>query len=92
MQPESAAKNQATPGQTTPTTPDDRSAAFRPVEGGGQMQSGEKLLVEAYAAIWIVVVIFVVSMFRRQRALERRISTLDAALAKAQGAEKGARG
>jgi len=69
--------------QKGPGTADDRSTSFRAVEGGNQMQSGEKLLVEAYAVIWIVVVVFVVSMFRRQRRLDRQITSLEAALDKA---------
>ena len=69
--------------QPTGTATDDRAQAFRPVEGGNEMQSGEKLLVEAYAVIWIVILVFVASMFRRQRRLDRRIETLEAALQKA---------
>jgi len=76
--------NEATQGAPAqPGTPDDRGTSFRAVEGGNQMQSGEKLAVEAYAVIWIVVLVFVASMFRRQRRLDRRIATLSAALEKA---------
>jgi CcmD family protein len=74
---------QGAPGAAGQGTADDRSTTFRAVEGGNQMQSGEKLLVEAYAVIWIVVLVFVASMFRRQRRLDRRIETLEAALQKA---------
>lgn len=74
---------QQAPGPSGQGTADDRGTAFRAVEGGNQMQSGEKLLVEAYAIIWIVVLVFVASMFRRQRRLDRRIETLEAALQKA---------
>lgn len=71
------------------TTADDRGATFRAVEGGNQMQSGEKLLVEAYAFIWIVILVFVASMFRRQRRLDRRIETLEMALQKARAKSGG---
>lgn len=71
------------------TTTEDRSAAFRPVEGGTQMQSGEKLLVEAYAVIWLVLLVFVASMFRRQRRLDRRIEALSGALEKARAPAAG---
>lgn len=64
-------------------TSDDRSTAFRPVEGGTQMQSGEKLLVEAYAAIWIIAMIFLVSIFRRQKRIDARMASLEMALEKA---------
>lgn len=68
------------PAQTTTT--EDRSTAFRPVEGGNDMQSGEALLVEAYAAIWALVLIFVWLSWRRQKHVDTRITDLEAALAK----------
>src|SRR5262245_19849458 len=75
---------QAPPAPTgTAQSPDDRSQAFRPVEGGGEMQSGERLLVIAYMAIWILVVFFVVMSFRKQARLGQRIVALESALAKA---------
>lgn len=66
-----------------PKTADDRSTTFRAVEGGTQMQSGEKLLVEAYAAIWLIAMVFLVSIFRRQKQIDARISSLETALEKA---------
>ena len=66
-----------------PKSADDRSTAFRPVEGGTVMQSGEKLLVEAYAAIWVITLIFIVSIFRRQKRIDARITSLETALEKA---------
>jgi CcmD family protein len=63
---------------------DDRSTAFRPVEGGGEMQSGEKLLVEAYAAIWLILFVLLVSSRRKQRRLDERVSALESALAAAE--------
>lgn len=80
-------KPQASP--TVPTTPDDRGQAFKPVEGASQMQSGEKLLVEAYAAIWLILFVAVLLSWRRQRQLEARVSTLEVALEKARAAEAG---
>ena len=65
------------------TTTDDRSTAFRPVQGGTEMQSGEKLLVEAYAAIWLILFALVLLSFRRQRRMDDRMSSLEAAIDKA---------
>jgi CcmD family protein len=76
--------------KTAPTT-EERSTAFKPVEGGNDMQSGEALLVEAYAAIWAIVFVYLLLAWRRQRQLDARITTLDAALAKARS-EADARG
>jgi CcmD family protein len=67
----------------TPKTSDDRATTFRAVEGGTQMQSSEKLLVEAYAAIWIITLIFLVSIFRRQKRIDARMASLEVALEKA---------
>jgi CcmD family protein len=67
----------------TPPTAEDRSTTFQPVQGGNQMQSGERLLVEAYAAIWVVMFVFLALMFRRQRRLDQRIEALDNALRRA---------
>jgi hypothetical protein len=73
----------------TGTTSDDRSTSFRPVEGGTEMQSGEKLLVEAYAAIWVILFALVLLSWRRQRGIDDRMATLAAAIEKARGAADG---
>jgi CcmD family protein len=49
------------------------------------MQSGERLLVEAYAAIWLLVFAMILLSWRRQRQLDRRIDALDASLRDARG-------
>lgn len=66
-----------------PRTVEDRSTTFRPVQGGEQMQSGERLLVEAYAAIWIVLFALLLLGWRRQRKIDARIAGLETALAQA---------
>lgn len=54
---------------------------------GGEMQSGEALLVEAYAAIWVIFFVFVLLSWRRQKATDARIGDLERAIAKARAAE-----
>jgi CcmD family protein len=80
-----AAEPKAAP--TTEGASEDRAQSFRAVEGGNQMQSGERLLVEAYAAIWLIVFGMLLLSWRRQRRLDRRIDALDAAIAKARGSD-----
>lgn len=80
------------PAPTVTTTPDDRGAAFKPVTGASEMQSGEKLLVEAYAAIWIILFAMVLLSWRRQRQLEARVDGLESALEKARRAGEGKSG
>lgn len=70
-------------GTDAPRTVEDRSTTFRPVQGGDQMQSGEHLLVEAYAAIWIVLFALILLGWRRQRRIDARVTGLEAALAQA---------
>jgi hypothetical protein len=74
---------------TTGSSADDRSTAFRPVEGGNELQSGETLLVEAYAAIWIILFAMVLLSWRRQRGLDDRMGALSAAIDKARRKERG---
>jgi hypothetical protein len=67
----------------TATGADDRNTSFRAVQGGGEMQSGEKLLVEAYAAIWVILFALILLSWRRQRGIDARMSVLSAAIDKA---------
>ena len=53
------------------------------------MQSGEKLLVEAYAAIWLILFAMVLFSWRRQKSLDDRMGTLSAAIDKARRKERG---
>lgn len=76
----------AAPSPATTAAAEDRSTAFRPVQGGTEMQSGEKLLVEAYAAIWVILFVMVLLSWRRQRHLDDRMTTLAAAIDKARAA------
>ena len=69
----------------------ERSQSFQPVTGGPEMQSGEMLLVEAYAAIWLLAFGLVIASLRRQRKLDERIRRLEEDLDKARaGASKSA--
>jgi CcmD family protein len=73
---------------STSQSPEDRSTAFRPVQGGDQLQSGEKLLVEAYAAIWVILFAMLLLSWRRQKKIDLRLSQLEGAVAKAREAEE----
>jgi len=84
-----AARTQAPPTTTT-DDPSGRSTAFRPVENQKSLQSGEKLLVEAYAAIWIIFFVLVLLSWRRQQKLDRRIADLERAVALRRGGVGGA--
>jgi hypothetical protein len=51
-----------------------------------ELENGARLMVEAYAAIWIIVLGLVVVMWRRTRSLEARVGVIDAAIAKTNAA------
>jgi CcmD family protein len=74
---------QAQPAPPPQKSSDDRSTAFRTVQGGPELQSGEKLLVEAYCAIWLIVFSLLFLSWRRQRRINQRIDGLEGAIAKA---------
>jgi CcmD family protein len=78
-----------TSAPTGTASPDGRAQTFRPVEGGQELQSGERLLVEAYAAIWVILFVFLVLSWRRQRRIDERVATLEGALERARGAGGG---
>lgn len=74
------------PPPTTPpkdsTNPNDRATTFQAVEGGEQ-HSGAVLLVEAYAAIWLFLLAFVLVQWRRQATLHARLDELEGVIDRA---------
>ncbi len=74
---------QAPTAPDAPKSVEDRSTTFRPVQGGPEMQSGERLLVEAYAAIWVILFVLLLLGWRRQKRIDARIAGLEVAVAQA---------
>jgi hypothetical protein len=72
----------AASAQTAPTESGQRSTEFRAVEGGTEMVSGGTLLVEAYAALWLILLGFLLVSWRRQGHIDRRVDELEKALAR----------
>jgi hypothetical protein len=66
------------------SSPDDRAQAFEAQTGAPipEVQSGERLLVEAYVFIWIIAMVFVQLMWLRQRGIGRRLDALERAIDK----------
>jgi CcmD family protein len=71
------------PPGTESKAPDDRATTFQPVEGGGEHRSGATLLVEAYAVIWTLLMVWLVLLWRKQVRLNERLDGLEGAIAKA---------
>lgn len=68
-------------------TADSRATTFQAVEGG-ETRSGEVLLVEAYAVLWVILFGWLLLMWRKQTRLSARIEELDRALDRAVAAGK----
>ncbi len=68
--------------QTSPPETGQRSTEFRAVEGGTEMVSGGTLLVEAYCALWLILLGFLLVSWRRQARIDARVDELEKALAR----------
>jgi CcmD family protein len=64
-------------------TPDERSTSFQAVQGEGEHYSGERLLVSAYAILWVVLFGWVAFVWRKQNALDARLDYLEHEIDKA---------
>ncbi len=71
--------------EPAPSDPVQRSTEFRAVEGGAEGMSGETLLVEAYAALWIILFAFIFVSWRRQSRIDARVGELERLVAQGQG-------
>lgn len=56
--------------------PADRATTFQAVEGG-EVHSGQVLLVEAYVAIWLFLLAFIALSWRKQARLHARLDDLE---------------
>lgn len=78
---------QTAPTSTAPApaatdTESSRATSFQAVEGG-ETRSGEVLLVEAYAVLWVILFAWLALMWRKQVRLNERITLLDRSLDRA---------
>jgi CcmD family protein len=67
--------------------PAQRGTEFRPVDAGDTVASGETLLVEAYAILWVILFAFLFLSGRRQTKIDTRVGELERALNAARGAK-----
>src|SRR5579862_6836305 len=72
------------------TTPQSDDSGFHAAPTGGQTMNGAHLMVEAYAAIWLCALVFLLILFRNNRALEGRLRVLKEAIAAARVKQAGA--
>jgi hypothetical protein len=62
---------------TPPTSPDDRAESFQAVKGEPEHYSGETLLVSAYAVLWVIILVWVALVWRKQAAMATRLDDLE---------------
>jgi hypothetical protein len=76
-----APTNPAKPADSS--TPDGRSTTFQAVEGGEEHHSGTTLLVEAYSILWIILMVWLLVVWRRQKDVGARLDDLEKAIDRA---------
>ncbi len=64
-------------------TPDDRATTFQAVQGEPEHYHGETLLVTAYAALWVILLLWVALVWRKQARLGNRLDDLERILLEA---------
>ena len=69
--------------------PADRATTFQAVEGG-EVHSGQVLLVEAYVAIWLFLLAFIAMSWRKQARLHARLDDLEQVVDRAAARLEGA--
>lgn len=69
-------------------TADSRGTAFEAAASGPEMRDGAKLLVTAYAIIWILMTAYLGFLWRGQKGIAARIDGLERAIDRAERAEK----
>jgi CcmD family protein len=89
MSTETQAATQAGQDGQAEHAPSDRATTFQAVQGEPEHYSGEKLLVGAYAIVWVVILAWVALVWRKQSALTTRLDDLERVLAEAE-ARRGA--
>jgi hypothetical protein len=63
---------------------DDRATEFKAVDGTGEQFNGYTLMVEAYAAIWLIMLVWLAFIWRKQQNLAARVEGLEGAIARAE--------
>lgn len=88
--PSAAASQGSAPAGATSASasdPDGRATEFTAVEGGNERYSGSTLLVEAYAAIWLILMAWIFMLWKKQATLTARLDGLEAAIDRAAASE-----
>lgn len=89
--PTTASEPSAAPSPSAAPAASARSDGYQGVDGGAETYDGATLMVQAYSAVWLIVLGWVVLLWRKQAALTARLDGLEAAIDRAATAlEQGA--
>lgn len=80
---ESGSSSAEAPSPSAATSPDDRATTFQAVKGEPEHYNGETLLVTAYAALWVIILVWVALVWRKQAGLGTRLDELERVLGEA---------
>ena len=77
---------------TAATTPNAGKTTFQTIKNPGDNRDGSMLMVEAYAVIWTILMIWLLTMWNKQRTLNTRLDELERAIDRTESklAKKGA--
>jgi hypothetical protein len=67
---------------------DSRATELHAADAQGEHYSGFTLMVEAYAAIWLILMIWLALVWRKATSLTARVDGLEKAIARAEGARR----
>ena len=65
---------------TTTAAPDERAATFHPVEQGEEVYNGPLLVVEAYALLWLILMGWLLLLWRKQNKITHRLHDVEQTL------------
>jgi CcmD family protein len=85
FQPQTASGAPSGPGPSG-TTPGDQPTEFAAVDPNAEQYSGSTLVVEAYAAIWIILMAWIFLLWRKQASLAERLDDLERTIDRAAAA------
>lgn len=70
-------------------TADDRATEFKAVDSqAGERYSGSTLVIVAYASIWVIVMVWIASLWKKQLGLAARLEGLERAIDRAADAQE----
>ena len=74
---------QTTSASTQPSPPNTGATTFEAVSNTAEARSGTTLMVEAYAIIWTILMVWLLLLWRKQNGINTRIDGLEKAIDRA---------